>query len=322
MAITILLTLIVGFIDIVITSHYRLYFFYIIPLIMSSFYVNVRYSVFLCCVSVCFIITSNIIDHGFSQVHLFWNAGMMLVIFLAIIYLTNMLSKMKFIESEKKFIQEKNEMLLVSLREKETLIRETHHRMKNQLAMLGSLIKLSAGGDSDALIRKLSDRIQTFSVLYEKLTYSQDTGLRIRLYDYIEEIVGLIFLNHDVPRDSITCAIAGGDFYIKAKSASLLGLIINELVTNSIKHAFGEDADTVKRIDIDISCGDRDLLIAYGDTGPGFDYHNARSREGHIGFLLVESLTKQLGGVVRYEGGQGSRFIFQFADAGGIIGGD
>ncbi len=309
---TILFTLIVGFADIITTSQYRLFFFYSIPIIVSSLYFSMYYSLFLSCLSILFILASSLIDHGDLHVYHFWNVGMMLVIFISITYLTKSLSNKRIIENEKIFLEEKNRILADSLNEKEMMIRETHHRIKNNLASLSSLISLTEAADNDALALKLNNRIQTFSVLYEKLSYSEENVSGIQLNEYLEGIIDLIIQNYDIPRNAIEVGIAGGDFHVHSKPASLIGLIINELATNSIRHGFKDMQDTVKTITLEFSMRGDLLIMRYSDNGPGFDYNNLPPAERHLGVHLLDSISKQLEGEVRHDGGRSSGFTFTF----------
>ncbi len=312
---TILFTLMVGFADIATTSQFRLFFFYSIPIILSSFYLSSYYSLFISCVSTVFILASSYYDHGHLHVHHFWNAGMMLVVFISITVLSRSLSRKQKVENEKILLQEKSRMLTASLEEKEMLIRETHHRMKNNLAALSSLLALTDACDRDTLMVKLRNRIQTFSVLYEKLSYSEDSVSMIQLDDYLGGIIDLIIQNYDIPRNAIEVGITGGDFHVHSKPASLIGLIINELVTNSIRHGFKNMRDMVKIITLEFSVREGSVLIMrYSDNGPGFDYGNLPPAERHLGVHLLDSISKQLQGEVRHDGGQSSGFTFIFSN--------
>jgi len=300
---TILLTMLIGILDIVTTSQYRLFFFYILPVIIASFYMNICYSFFLSWVSTLFILVSVYVDHHALHIKHFWNAGIMLIIFSSISYFSRLLHRIRSIEKEKAFIEEKNIILDTSLKEKEMLIRETNHRMKNNLSMISSLIKLSAGVDREKMIMNLTNRIQAFSILYEKLSYSSNENAKIMLQGYLEDIVDLIIETDDRARDQISYAIAGADFYVALKSASLLGLIINELATNSIQHAFRNMEGVPKAIKVIFSEGYPGLIMACSDNRPDFNFYNKAEVGNHVGFLLLNSISKQLGGEVRYRGG-------------------
>lgn len=317
--ITMMLAFIVGFADIVTTSQYRLFFFYTIPIIISSLYINAYYSFFLSCLSTFFIMASSYIDQGALHLFHFWNAGMMLIIFISITFMTRSISKKRIIENEKILLQEKTRMLTASLEEKEMLIRETHHRIKNNLATLSSLISLTDAANSDTLIMKLKNRIQTFTVLYNKLSYAGKDDSQLLLDDYMRGIIDLIIQNYDIPRGSIEVAISGGDFHINAKSASLFGLIINELATNSIRHGFKNMQNEKKIVTVQFSNEGNMVIMRYGDNGPGFDYNSLAADERHLGVYLIDSLTKQLGGEVSHDGGVSSGFTFTFNDDNIII---
>lgn len=317
--ITIILTSIVGVADIITTSQYRLFFFYFIPIMLSSIYFNVYYSLFLSCFSTFFILVSSYIDYGSLNATHFWNAGMMLVIFISISYMTRSLSTKQMIVKEKLFLEMKNRMLDESLREKEVMIRETHHRIKNNLTTLNSLISLTKAGDSDTLVMKLKNRIQTFIMLYDTLSYSEESISKVKLKEYIAGIIDLIKQNYDIPNDGIEVTIDGGDFYATPKSASLFGLMINKLATNSIRHGFGAIQHQKKMITVKFSIEDNILFMKYCDNGPGFNHDSLESDDRHLGLFLINSLSRQLGGEVQHDGGRSSGFTFMFTDINSMI---
>ncbi len=312
---SILITLVVGFADIATTSQYRLFFLYSIPVLLTSFYSSAYYSLFLGCLSTSFILVSSYVDHGELHGYNYWNAAMILLIFISITILTRLLSRKKLVENEKIFLEEKNRILSASLEEKEVLIRESNHRIKNNLQALNSLITITAGDDRSTLVVKLQNRIQTFTVLYDKLSYASGTTAKIPLRGYLEEIIQLIIKNYDIPRDDIVVAISGGDFQVYVKSASLFGMIINELVTNSIRHGFEDLANAQKKITLRIVIEENALIMMYGDNGRGFDYSSISPDKQHLGSHLINALTKQLGGELSHNGEEESSYVFTFHDA-------
>lgn len=309
---TLALTVIAGSADVLTSSQYRLFPFYIIPIIISTYYLNIYYSIFLSFVSIFFILLSFYNDFSSIVMHQLWNSLMTLIAYIIIIYLTKILTHRKSIEKEKRFLEEKNSILDLSLKEKEMLIRETHHRIKNNLASINSFISLADAEEDNIFLKKLNNRIQVYTVLYEKLSYSEETGSRVIISEYLSEVIGLIFQSFEINKDEIECSLTGGDFYIGTNHASLIGIIINELVTNSLKYAFNEKTDFKKAIYTGISLVDGDLNISYGDNGPGCNFSKMELSEKHIGMLLIDSITKQLGGDMIYDNSHGSEFKFVF----------
>jgi two-component sensor histidine kinase len=306
------LTAIAGSADILTSSQYRLFPFYIIPIIISTYYLNIYYSIFLSLVSVLFILISVYSDFSTIEIHQIWNSLMTFIAYIVIIYITKILTHHKSIEKEKRYLEEKNKILDQSLKEKEMLIRETHHRMKNNLSSINSFISLADAEEDNEFLKKLNNRIQIYTILYEKLSYTEETGSRVVISEYLHEIIGLIFQSFDVKEDDVEYSLTGGDFYIGTNHASLIGIIINELVTNSLKHAFNEKTDFKKAIYIRISQLNGELNISYSDNGPGCNLSRMDLSEKHIGMLLVDSITNQLGGDMIYDNSHGSEFKFVF----------
>ncbi|MBN1496699.1 MAG: ATP-binding protein [Spirochaetes bacterium] len=249
----------------------------------------------------------------------YWNAAMMMFVFLSIVFLTKMLGRKKNVENEKAFFEEKSGLLADALREKELLIREIYHRTKNHLSTLASLINLSHAADSDALISRLNARIQTFTLLYNKLSYTDDSASKIILCDYIEDLIRLIIESFGMPPDSVDCTVTGGDIRATTRSVSLLGMIINELVSNSIKHAFKGKQNETKKINVNCDLHENRLVITYSDNGPGFSYNDLGKTGGHLGVHIIDSLSNQLGGDVDFDPARPSEFTLVFQDAARII---
>jgi len=316
---TILLTVIVGVADIVTTSQYRLYSFYVVPIILAAFFFHPWYSILLSSISTLFILASKYIDIHSLRAGNYWNAAMMMFVFLSIVFLAKLLGKKKNIENEKVFFEEKSGLLADALREKELLIREMYHRTKNHLSALASLINLSRAADSDALISRLNARIQTFTLIYNKLSYTDNSSSKIILCDYIRELIRLIIESFGMPPDSVGCTVTGGDIRATARSVSLLGMIINELVSNSIKHAFKGKQNEKNKINVNCELRENRLVITYSDNGPGFRYDDLGMTGGHLGVHIIDSLSKQLGGEVNFDPARPSEFTLVFNDAERII---
>lgn len=192
--------------------------------------------------------------------------------------------------------------IINSLKEKEILLREIHHRIKNNLAMVSSLLSLQAGYIDDEQARIAftisQKRITSIGLLHEKL-YRSPNIKDIDFGQYTRELVDSLSLSYSDPLDLIRCRIEIKDIHFNADRSIPLGLIITELVTNSMKYA--------KRPDIKLSISIKleeisdSFQLTVSDNGPGFppglDWRNAQT----LGIQLVLMLVKQLGGDVQLE---------------------
>jgi len=186
-----------------------------------------------------------------------------------------------------------------SLKEKEALLGEIHHRVKNNLALISGIIELQAIEIENENIRKhfleIQNRISAISYIHEKL-YQSNNFAKIDLKEYIEELVNSIIkffsknedvkINYDL--DSI---------YVTTKHALPIALIINELVTNSLKYAFN-DPEISGKMDIILKKNnDSDtILFTISDNGPGIPINMDISKSKSLGFKLLNIFTKQLKG--------------------------
>ncbi len=201
-----------------------------------------------------------------------------------------------------------------ALREKEILLKEIHHRVKNNLQIVASMLQLQLGYIEDRNARMLFEesqkRVESMSLIHEKLYRTKDLA-RVDFHDYVNTLIGnLLTLNTGgSKRIGINSAIEG--VTLDVNSAIPCALIINELVSNSLRHAF-PDGQT-GRIDIFMH-PDREGRIALqvGDNGIGFpedlDFRNTKS----LGMQLVTSLVVQLGGVIELDRGEGTSFNITF----------
>ncbi len=196
-----------------------------------------------------------------------------------------------------------------SLREKEFLLRELQHRVKNSLSMITSLVTLEInrvrGGESAAPLGRIRDRIATLSGLYALLYDSQGVD-RIRLDSYVERIVHALVRAHLDEGRRIGLHFSMAPVSIDFKRAASLGIIVNELVTNSIKHAFGGQHGGTLRITLELA--ERTLLLEVVDDGPGLPRDFDISASPGLGFGLVRVLAKQLRGDVEFSRDQETRF--------------
>ena len=197
-----------------------------------------------------------------------------------------------------------------SLQEKDLLLREIHHRVKNNLQIVASLLNLQSRNIRDPnVLQSINDsqsRVRTMALVHERIYRSRNIGA-ISLRDYLNYLTRQVFQFHNVQQYQISASVVMEDILTDIDTVTPLGLIVNELVSNSLKHAFPGG----RRGKISIECTQADdlLRIVYHDDGigmpDGFDWKHTES----LGLRLVNSLVDQLNGTIETVAGEGTTFI-------------
>ncbi|HEY3276377.1 MAG TPA: PAS domain S-box protein [Syntrophorhabdaceae bacterium] len=216
-----------------------------------------------------------------------------------------------FVENitERKEVEERIKSVLF---EKELLLHEVHHRIKNNMNVIMSMLLLQAETLQDPLaVAALADsrsRLQGMMVLYDKLYRSTDFR-QISTKDYLASLIDEILRNFST-RGSVTVEPHIDDVILDANTLSSLGMILNELLTNTMKHAFiGLDRGL---IGVSFSVKEnRATLIVY-DNGTGIPESVDIAASTGFGMQLVGLLTEQLDGTIRLERRHGSKFVLEF----------
>ncbi len=227
---------------------------------------------------------------------------------------TRIAERTKQLQAELAERRHAEEQIGSALREKEILLKEIHHRVKNNLQIVASMLQLQLGYIEDRGARMLFEesqrRVESMSLIHEKLYRTKDLA-RVDFDDYVNTLVGnLLTLNTGgSKRIGIKSAIEG--VTLDVNNAIPCALIINELVSNSLRHAF--PGERTGRIDIFMNAdGDGKVVLKVGDNGIGFpenlDFRNTKS----LGMQLVTSLVTQLGGVIELDRGEGTSFNIAF----------
>jgi len=204
-----------------------------------------------------------------------------------------------------------------SLREKETLLREIHHRVKNNMQILSSLIRLQVRqADSEHLKDVLCEseaRIRSMGLLHEKL-YQSDSVSDIDLHGYLRTLTNEILRMNNRSGAKVEIRLAVEDIRLGLDTALPCGLIVTELVTNSMKYAFPDRRDGV--ILVAVSCaGEGEHSLVVWDNGVGFPADFDISKSKSLGMRLVNMLTAQLNGQVVTTGDRGTRTELRFKES-------
>jgi PAS domain S-box-containing protein len=198
------------------------------------------------------------------------------------------------------------------LAEKELILREVHHRIKNNMTTMVSLLSLQADMVPDpqasAALQDAKGRLQSMGVLYEKL-YRSDDVHALSARDYLvalaREIIALFPNSRGVRLEESV-----EDFPVGVKQLSLVGIIVNEVLTNTLRHAFlGREGGVIT---LAASARDGHVRFLLGDDGAGMPESVAFPDARSFGLQLVSMLSQQLGGSIRLERDGGTRFILEF----------
>jgi len=198
------------------------------------------------------------------------------------------------------------------LKEKELLLNEVHHRIKNNMNTIKGLLTLQLSAEENpeaaASIRDAESRVQSMIMLYDRL-YSTENFRELSVEDYLkpltEEIVGSFPNSGKVKIETEV-----DDFILNVKTLSPLGIIVNELLTNMMKYAFtGRDKGLIK---VSAHMNDKHVVVQVQDDGVGVPEPVSFESSTGFGLELVNMLSSQLGGSIRIERGEGTRFVLEF----------
>lgn len=233
---------------------------------------------------------------------------------LAFILFVITLLVLRKIKRQSKQLSDKNKIIEEALHEKELLIKEVHHRVKNNFQIVASLLELQTKGIEDEKALELANegknRVKSMALIHQEL-YKEESGL-INFDDYIKLLIKELSSMYAATNKVVT-SIASKDIKLDVDTAIPLGLIINEIITNSYKYAFKDDKNNSLAIVIE-KIKEDDYKLVIEDNGPGlaknFDIKKAKS----LGLRLVNRLVKQLHGTLKQTNTKGAKFEIYFKD--------
>lgn len=214
---------------------------------------------------------------------------------------------------ERKLAEKK---IAATLREKEVLLREIYHRVKNNLQMVSSLLSLQSNELEDeearSSFKESQDRIRSMAMVHERL-YGSGSLASIAFTEYIPSLTAYLFRSYSVGQDRVRLVTDVDDISVGIDTAIPCGLIINELLSNSLKYAFPGGRSGEVHIDLK-RAGDSEFLLVIGDNGVGLpDGLDLKSTET-LGMRLVVSLVRQLQGEMEIDSSNGTRFDIRFRE--------
>jgi PAS domain S-box-containing protein len=210
------------------------------------------------------------------------------------------------------------EQIKESLKEKEVLLKEIHHRVKNNLQIISSLLNLQSSSIEEQrileILKACESRVASMALIHEQLYQSTDLA-RIDLAEYVENLTANLLNSYELHSQQVALKIDVENIFLSINTAIPCGLIINELVSNSLKYAFSSGSPGEIHIKIHVKNGNQIMLVV-SDNGIGlsqdFDFQNTET----LGLQLVTALTTQLRGSIKVERDNGTKFeiIFQNKD--------
>jgi PAS domain S-box-containing protein len=200
-----------------------------------------------------------------------------------------------------------------SLKEKEVLLKEIHHRVKNNLQIISSLLNLQSGyikdKESIELFKESQNRVRSMALIHEKLYQSKDMS-QIDFSGYVSELVSNLFSSYSLNSAHITLHQDIHNIMLEIDLAINLGLIINELVSNAFKHAFRKGIKGNLYISLKKDKQKYELIIQ--DDGVGFPSNVDFRKTESLGLQLIITLVDQIGGVIFLYSDKGTKFVINF----------
>ncbi len=190
------------------------------------------------------------------------------------------------------------EVVLDSLHEKETLLKEIHHRVKNNMQIISSLLSIQSAEISDPSMKELfkesQGRVKSMALVHEKL-YGSDRLSRIPFHEYLQQIVR--DLEHHWSKPGVSLTVHAEPIFLGIEQALPCGLIVNELVTNALKHGFPNGGPGLVNVSLDAR-SDCQFTLAVSDNGIGFPSGKDFKTIHSMGMRLIRDLTSQLDGTI------------------------
>ena len=215
-----------------------------------------------------------------------------------------------FETTEKKQVERQ---IASSLQEKETLLQEVHHRVKNNLQIISSILNLQSSyvKDENSLIilKESQNRIKSMSFIHETLYMSKNFG-SIEVGEYIKGLTRNLIHSYSINSNDISLVLDTDEVELSLDQAIPCGLIINEIVSNALKYAFPENKKGKIEVSVKEEAGVMKIYIADDGIGMKDDFDIEESDS--LGLQLIYTLTEQLDGGIEFSGEKGTKYLITF----------
>ncbi|MCK4761025.1 MAG: PAS domain S-box protein [Candidatus Aminicenantes bacterium] len=210
----------------------------------------------------------------------------------------------------------KEKQIETALREKEVLLKEIHHRVKNNLQTISSLLSLQAKYIDDKrsleVLENSRERVSAMALVHEKLYSSKDLS-KIESREYICSLISHLFNVYIMKPGKVKIKREIEDIALDIETAIPLGLIINEFVSNTFKHAFPDERTGELMVKFaGIKDADYNFILVVSDNGVGLPQTQGIGKGGNFGMVIVNALVKQLHGVIEVDRDSGTTVTIKF----------
>lgn len=206
-----------------------------------------------------------------------------------------------------KVLAEKNELIRSTMLEKDTLLREIHHRVKNNLQVISSLLSMQGRFTNDpnieSAIREGKDRVKSMSLIHQNL-YQKDNLKGVDIQEYFTKLFNSLFSSYNIKPDKINLTLNIAPISLDVDSIVPIGLVVNELVSNSLKHAFPDDREG--NISVSLTEDTDQIILIVQDDGIGIKTDSLADNES-IGYTLLETFKNKLNAEVEIIGDGGTK---------------
>ena len=231
---------------------------------------------------------------------------------LTVVLVTKNLTRIKH---QKNIIESQKNEIERSLQENKILLKEIHHRVKNNLTVIVSLLEIQAFSISDSAIKSLfdasCDRIRTMAHIHQQL-FSNDSLTKIDLQKFMEDLILKLNSIFNNSKANVKYTIANTDMDVE--TAITIGLIINELFTNSYKYALDKKEDIEIEVRLELDSATYTYKLIFRDNGVGINEDINTLLTKSMGLRLIKLFSKQLDGDMTYRYENGAVFEINFKD--------
>lgn len=212
-------------------------------------------------------------------------------------------------------VTERTRELRASLQEKEVLLQEIHHRVKNNLQVVCSLLSLQAMQVSNPelvdILNSCQGRVRSIALVHERL-YASKSLADVRFEEYVRPLAKDLSNTYGASLRGVACRVHPSGIRLPTDVAVVCGLLINELVSNALKHAF--PGDTGGTIDIALTRWGDTLRLSVRDDGVGMPARPESSKPGSLGLELIQTFAEQLEATIDVRVSGGTEFVLTFKD--------
>ncbi len=218
------------------------------------------------------------------------------------------------VRSKNKKINEQNAIISTALKEKEILLKEIHHRVKNNLQVISSLLSIQSRSISDVkakeAIQEGRSKVHSMSLIHQNL-YQKGNLAGIQMNDYLPKLSRNLFDTYNISGDQIELKTDITKITLDVDTVIPIGLIVNELITNSLKYAFPNEQKGI--VEVKLKKDKDQLILEVLDNGIGLDVNELTKKKDSFGHSLIRAFKNKLGAVIKIDSKQGTSIVLSIS---------